>query len=399
MARAAFSRATCTGISKYTSSPQVSAEDVTGSAARIAFAVGVSRSSASSVTVANSKRMCGIAYPVVWLIDCVKPSQRSPDGAKFNPATPWTLRALFPRLLEIAQIRRRLILAGWHQQPVGAQEIGFIPDLRPQIAFVAYEFVPIGPRVGVANVAAGHRPRARQGVIVNGDLVAHDAPVALVEIDALLEDRLIVMMQRQAGGIIMTGAFEAAGFDLQHVIAAVIVLIDPLADRIANQRRLDFFRPLAAVGVDAAGVFDPIDQHIGGFWRDDELNGLEAVCDERHPEAEAGCAAPIEEATLFLRFEVGFEDCLVFGRQGRLLPLAPWLGRVEGGLPAESTNAEDASPLPLPVGVFDLFARRGGADDHRKRHCKRRNLQRQGADRASTKHRCPPLCERRLFAA
>src|SRR5712691_4750690 len=60
MARAAFSRATCTGTSKYTSSPQVSAEDVIGSAARIAFAVGVSRSSASNVTVTNSKRMCVI---------------------------------------------------------------------------------------------------------------------------------------------------------------------------------------------------------------------------------------------------------------------------------------------------------------------------------------------------
>src|SRR5215467_9505838 len=60
MARAAFSRATSTRTSKYTSSPQVSAEDVIGSAARIAAAVGVSRSSASNVRVANSKRMRGI---------------------------------------------------------------------------------------------------------------------------------------------------------------------------------------------------------------------------------------------------------------------------------------------------------------------------------------------------
>src|SRR6266849_6198455 len=300
MARAAFSRAICTGTSKYTSSPQVSAEDVIGSAARIASAVGVSRSSASNVTVANSKRMCGMEYPAGWLIDSVKPSHRSLDGAigpakGTDPVAPCGLQILlFPRLLEITQVRRRLILAGWHQQPIGAQEIGFLADLRPQIAFVADEFVPIGSRVGVANIAASHCPRARQGVIVNGDLVAHDAPVVLVEIDALLEDRLVVMMQRQAGGVIMAGTFEAAGFDLQHVMAAAIVLIDPLADRITDERRLDFFRPLAAVRVDAAGVFDPIDQHIGGFRRDDELDRLEAVCDEGHPEAEAIGAAPIE---------------------------------------------------------------------------------------------------------
>src|SRR5258706_8675801 len=53
-------------------------------------------------------------------------------------------------------------------------------------------------------------------------------------------------------------------------------------------------------------------------------------------------------------------------------------------------NAQHASPLTLPIGVFDLLARRDGADDHCKRRCERRNFERQGADRASTKHRCPP---------
>src|ERR1700719_3441718 len=174
------------------------------------------------------------------------------------------------------------------------------------------------------------------------------------------------MMQRQAGGIVMTGTLEGAGFDLQHVITAVVVLFGPLTDRITHQRRLDLFGPVATVRVNAAGMLDPIDQHVSGFRRDDELNGLEAVCNERHPEAETIGAAPVEEAALLLRFEVGFEDGLGFGRQGRLLALAPWLGRVEGGLPPESANAEDTSPLALPVGVFGLFARRDGADRHRE---------------------------------
>src|SRR6202023_1927375 len=142
-------------------------------------------------------------------------------------------------------------------------------------------------------------------------------------------------MQRQAGGVVMTGTLEAARLDLQHIIMAVIVLIDPLADRIADKRGLDLFGPVATVRVDAAGVLDPIDQHIGGFRRNDELDGLEAVCDERHPEAEAIGAAPIEEAALLLRYEVGFGDGLVFGSQRRLLALAPRFGRVEGGLTRE----------------------------------------------------------------
>src|ERR1700730_1079427 len=200
------------------------------------------------------------------------------------------------------------------------------------------------------------------------------------------------MMQRQGAGLVGTGAPETAGVALQHVITAVVVLIDPLTDRITHQRRLDLFGPVATVRVDAAGMLDPIDQHVRGFRRDDEINGLEAVCNERHPEAETIGAAPVEEAALLLRFEVGFEDGLVFRRKRRLLALAPWLGRVEGGLPPESANAEDTSPLALPVGVFGLFARRDGTDRHREQRHQRHHFQRKGPDHASVTHCCPPLC-------
>src|SRR6202030_986857 len=97
-------------------------------------------------------------------------------------------RALLPRLFEIARVGRRLILAGRHQQPIGAQEIAFIADLRPQITFAADEFIPVGSWVWIANIAAGHRPRLRQGMIEHRDFVANDVLVALVEVDALLED-------------------------------------------------------------------------------------------------------------------------------------------------------------------------------------------------------------------
>src|SRR5262249_26550068 len=94
------------------------------------------------------------------------------------------------------------------------------------------------------------------------------------------------------------------------------------------------------------------DQHIGGFRRDDELDGLEAVGDERHPETVAGGAPPVEEAALLLRLQVGFEDRLVFGRQRRLLALAPWLGGVEGQRPGEIATPRPLPPSPSPVLVF-----------------------------------------------
>jgi hypothetical protein len=45
---------------------------------------------------------------------------------------PWytsrSYETLLFRLIEISQIRRRLVLFGWHQQAVGAQEIAILAD-------------------------------------------------------------------------------------------------------------------------------------------------------------------------------------------------------------------------------------------------------------------------------
>jgi len=44
-------------------------------------------------------------------------------------------------------------------------------------------------------------------------------------------------------------ALEAAGLDLERIEAPVAVGIEPLADGIADQRRLDLLGPVADVGV------------------------------------------------------------------------------------------------------------------------------------------------------
>src|SRR5258708_26570305 len=80
-------------------------------------------------------------------------------------------------LREIASIRRLLALARGHQEAVGAQEIVLLADRHVAIALRADELGPIGPRIGIADVAAGYGPGARQRMVVDGDLVVHETLV------------------------------------------------------------------------------------------------------------------------------------------------------------------------------------------------------------------------------
>src|ERR1700722_198600 len=181
-------------------------------------------------------------------------------------------------------------------------------------------------------------------------------------------------MKRQAGRIVVARALEAAALDLEGVELAVAAGVEPLADLVAHQRRLGLVWPGAAVGGDAARVLDPVDQHIGRLRRDDELHRLEGVHHERHTEAAARRAAPVEEAAFRLGLEVGFENRLVFRRERRLLTLAPRLVRIERGLPLDTRN-DLPGPLPAPVrkfrvGVPRLLGGRGDtrADQQRRRY-------------------------------
>src|SRR5258708_13237665 len=93
------------------------------------------------------------------------------------------------------------------------------------------------------------------------DVVMEQIRVGLVEVDPLLEDRLVVPVQRQAAGVVGTRTLEAAGLDLEQVVVAVPFGVDPLADGIAVEARLERRRPIAAAGVDSplsrAAVVNP----------------------------------------------------------------------------------------------------------------------------------------------
>src|SRR5580658_6386658 len=82
--------------------------------------------------------------PAVGQIVATAPAeQRAPDRSSERPGATSifdrSLRPLpsLPRLLEIAQVRRRLILLGGHQHAVAAEEIVFRADDDLVVALVA----------------------------------------------------------------------------------------------------------------------------------------------------------------------------------------------------------------------------------------------------------------------
>ncbi len=106
--------------------------------------------------------------------------------------------------------------------------------------------------------------------------------VGLVEEYRLLDDRLIVLVQRNAAGVVSSGALEAARLDLEAIVPAAAVRIDPRADGITQEARLDVRGPVAPVGEDATIVVDVLDQDVGRVRRDHELHLAIAVGDPRH---------------------------------------------------------------------------------------------------------------------
>src|SRR6266446_8069405 len=79
------------------------------------------------------------------------------------------------RLLEIAQIGRRLILAGRHQVAVATHEIVLLAD--DDVIVVLGTIVLVPAFVRDALIVLGHGPRLRERVIDDRDLVEHQVLV------------------------------------------------------------------------------------------------------------------------------------------------------------------------------------------------------------------------------
>src|SRR5882672_9387181 len=94
--------------------------------------------------------------------------------------------ALLPRLIEVFQIRRRLVLPGRHQLVVGADEIVFLADPDLTVVLRANRLDP--DRVALATVVSRDDPRTSQRMIDRGDFVMKNVAIGLVEVDSLLHD-------------------------------------------------------------------------------------------------------------------------------------------------------------------------------------------------------------------
>src|SRR5207237_7982322 len=121
-------------------------------------------------------------------------------------------------------------------------------DLR--VVLGATDFGPFRPWIGTAKVFLVDGPGPRQGVVDDRDFVVQHVWICLVDVDALLEDGLIVVVQRQAGEVVDARLFERpARLDFKSVVVAVVVLVDRFAARATRICRWQVGRTVQFGGV------------------------------------------------------------------------------------------------------------------------------------------------------
>src|SRR5215470_6037071 len=116
---------------------------------------------------------------------------------------------------EVSQVRWRLVLPGRRKIAIVADRVDLLAQRYILIVVRAKVLDPF--YVAIASIAPRHGPRTGERMIDRRDLVVEEIRVALVEIDALLDDRLVVLMQRNAAVVECARSFQAAGLDLERV--------------------------------------------------------------------------------------------------------------------------------------------------------------------------------------
>jgi hypothetical protein len=108
------------------------------------------------------------------------------------------MNAIFPRPVEIFQIRWRLVLARGHQRAIRAQEVVVFTEDDLGVVLAAIILGPVRTRIWIPDVSFVHGPRPRKGVVDYGDFITKDVGIDLVPANTLPEDGLIVEVQGKA---------------------------------------------------------------------------------------------------------------------------------------------------------------------------------------------------------
>src|SRR4030095_6203424 len=212
---------------------------------------------------------------------------------------------------------RRLILLDRHQVAVTAHHVVVLTD--PHMVIVLGTMIEMPDHIAaLALILLGDGPGARERIVDRGDLVDQHVLVRLVERDTLLDDRFTIIVQLDAARLERARPLEAAALHLQHVVAAISVLIDPFADGIAGEGRLDLLRPGPPVGIDAARI-GVVGEDVGRVRHDDDFHREDDAHHARHAGRDAFAKRIRALPAGALVGEISFITGLIFRRERRLL--------------------------------------------------------------------------------
>src|SRR5262249_48517758 len=111
---------------------------------------------------------------------------------------------------------------------VAADHIVLFAHRDVRVRFRTVLLVPGRERLRAAPQVLHHRPWPRQRIVDDGDLVVGDVGIGLVDEDLLLDDGLVVAMQRQPARLVSARAAEATRLDLDHALTPAPSAIYPL---------------------------------------------------------------------------------------------------------------------------------------------------------------------------
>src|SRR5260370_20072108 len=95
-------------------------------------------------------------------------------------------------LIEVLQIRRRLVLPGRHHLAGAVEHIVLVTDIDLKIVLGADRLDK--DRVPLAMHGLEHGPWATERVVISRDLVVQDVRIRLVQIQSLLDDGLAIFV-------------------------------------------------------------------------------------------------------------------------------------------------------------------------------------------------------------